>query len=83
VRAAASHYTELIFLDPGLGTCLKHNLQRPWEPHKYQSKEAQDAMLDNLQAWVAGYYERSDDWSYRAHREIFDSFAGNKRAITQ
>lgn len=30
------------------------------------------------QAWVAGYYERNDPWSYRAHRRIFDAFEGRK-----
>lgn len=78
VEAASSHCTELVFLNPGLETCLAHNRARPWEPHKYPSKEAQDTMLDNLQAWVAGYYERQDQWSYHAHRRIFDSFAGPK-----
>lgn len=78
VESASRHCTELVFLNPGLQTCLKQNLSRPWEPHKYASKEAQDAMLDNLQAWVAGYYERADQWSYRAHRRIFEAFAGCK-----
>jgi hypothetical protein len=35
-------------------------------------------MLDQLQAWVVGYYQRDDAWSYRAHREIFDTFKGPK-----
>lgn len=78
VEAASSHCTELVFLNPGLETCLAHNRTRPWEPHKYASREAQNAMLDSLQAWVAGYYERQDQWSYHAHRRIFDSFAGRK-----
>lgn len=78
VKAASGHCTELIFLNPGLETCLEHNSRRPWEPHKYASKEAQDAMLGNLQAWVAGYYERKDAWSYHAHRELFESFTGRK-----
>ena len=78
VQAASSHCTELVFLNPGLETCLKHNQARPWEPHKYASKQAQDEMLENLQAWVAGYYGREDQWSYQAHRRIFDSFAGPK-----
>ena len=78
VEAASSHCTELVFLNPGLETCLEHNRARPWEPHKYASKEVQDTMLDNLQAWVAGYYERQDQWSYHAHRRIFDSFTGPK-----
>lgn len=79
VEAASTHCTELVFLNPGLDTCLEHNRQRPWEPHKYVSKAAQDAMLENLQAWVAGYYEREDQWSYAAHRRIFDAFTGRKR----
>ncbi|MFH1600103.1 MAG: shikimate kinase [Pseudomonadota bacterium] len=78
VEAAASHCTELVFLNPGLDACLENNLRRPWEPHKYASKAAQDAMLDNLQAWVAGYYERQDPWSYSFHRRIFDAFQGAK-----
>jgi hypothetical protein len=78
VEAAAGHCTELLFLNPGLETCLEHNRHRPWEPHKYASKNEQDAMLENLQAWVAGYCERKDQWSYHAHRQIFDTFTGRK-----
>lgn len=78
VEAAAAHCTELVFLNPGMEVCLRHNRARPWEPHKYATMQAQDAMLDALQAWVVGYYERDDPWSYRAHRRIFESFAGRK-----
>ena len=78
VQAASQHCTELVFLNPGLETCLAHNRARPWEPHKYASKEEQDSMLEKLQAWVADYYERQDQWSYHAHRRIFDSFTGRK-----
>ena len=78
VNAASRHCTEFVFLNPGLEICLEHNRQRPWEPHKYESKEAQDVMLANLQAWVAGYCERKDQWSYETHRQIFDAFTGNK-----
>lgn len=35
-------------------------------------------MLANLQAWVSGYYQREDAWSYHAHRRIFDAFGGRK-----
>lgn len=78
VDAASSNCTELVFLNPGLECCLEHNRRRPWEPHKYATKDAQDAMLDNLQKWVTYYYERRDQWSYYAHRRIFDSFDGPK-----
>jgi adenylate kinase family enzyme len=81
IEAAASACTELVFLNPGLAQCLAHNQARPWEPHKYASRAAQDAMLPALQAWVAGYYERDDAWSYRAHRRIFDAFEGVKREV--
>jgi len=79
VSAAAPQCDELVFLNPGRGACLANNRRRPWEPHKYASMEAQDAMLENLQAWVAGYYEGDDDWSYRRHRQIFDAHEGPKR----
>lgn len=74
VQAASAHCNVRVFLNPGLETCLEHNRRRPWEPHKYASKEAQDAML----AWVAGPHERGDQWSYQAHRRIYDAFAGHK-----
>lgn len=83
VEAAAPQCTELVFLNPGRETCLANNMRRPWEPHKYASREAQDAMLANLQAWVAGYYERDDAWSYKAHRAIFDAHCGPKREVIQ
>jgi adenylate kinase family enzyme len=78
VQAAAPHSTELVFLNPGMDACLENNRRRPWEPHKYASKDEQDTMFANLQAWVAGYYTRDDGWSYRAHREIFDLHDGAK-----
>jgi hypothetical protein len=78
VRAASAHCTLLVFLNPGMDACLANNLRRPWEPHKYASLDLQNAMLHQLQEWVAGYCQRDDAWSYRAHREIFDAFAGPK-----
>lgn len=82
VEAASRQCTELVFLNPGLEACLAHNRRRPWEPHKYASKDAQDRMLDTLQAWVTGYYERRDFWSYHAHRQLFDAFTGHKREVS-
>lgn len=79
VRAVAPRCSELVFLNPGREACLANNARRPWEPHKYASMEAQNAMLDTLQAWVGGYYERDDDWSYAAHRRLFDTYSGARR----
>ena len=78
IRAASAHCTQLVFLNPGIDVCLANNLRRPWEQHKYASLEAQNAMLSELQEWVADYNQREDAWSYRAHREIFDAFIGPK-----
>jgi adenylate kinase family enzyme len=78
VRAASAHCTLLVFLNPGIDACLANNLKRPWESHKYASLELQNSMFDQLQKWVADYYQREDAYSYRAHREIFDAFAGPK-----
>lgn len=82
VEAAAPACTELVFLNPGLEACLANNRRRPWEPHKYVSAEAQDAMLDHLQRWVEGYYSRDDAWSLAAHRRVFDRHPGRKWEAT-
>jgi len=78
VRAASAHCTLMVFLNPGIDACRANNLKRPWEPHKYASLELQNTMLDQLQKWVADYYQRTDAWSYRVHREIFNAFSGPK-----
>jgi len=78
VQAASTHCAQLVFLNPGLAACQANNLARPWEPHKYASQEQQNAMLANLQIWVADYYHRADAWSCVSHRQIFDAFAGAK-----
>ena len=74
--------TELVFMNPGVETCLSNCQARPWEAHKYASKEEQDAHLPFLLDWVRGYDTRSDDMSLQAHRRLFDSYAGPKREIT-
>lgn len=76
------HATEVVFMNPGISTCLRNCQSRPWEPHKYASPEEQDAHLAFLLDWVRGYDSRSDDMSLQAHRRLFDSYAGPKREIT-
>ena len=83
VEHASAFCTQLVFLNPGKDTCLRHNLHRPWEPNKYVSPGAQDAMLANLQTWVSSYYERDDAWSLAAHRALFDAFQGSKVEYTE
>ncbi len=72
------HTTHLIFLNPGITTCLNNCRQRPWEPHKYSSEAAQNQNLDMLLDWVEDYYHRTDGFSLTAHRCLFDGFVGEK-----
>lgn len=81
IEAALPFCSELLFMNPGLDVCLANNGRRPWEPHKYTSKEKQDSMLPFLLDWVAKYYERGDTCSYQYHRKLFDGFNGPKREI--
>ncbi len=70
--------TKLLFLNPGIEACIANAHARPWEPHKYASKEAQDANLDMLIGWIREYETRGDVFSLTAHRAIFEAFTGEK-----
>ena len=70
--------TRLLFLNPGIEACIANAHLRPWEPHKYPSKEAQDANLEMLIGWIRDYEIRSDTFSLAAHRALFDGFGGSK-----
>ena len=75
--------TTAIFLDLPVAECQANARKRPWEPHKYASKEAQDAKLDMLLAWIAEYPDRDGVLGRKSHEALFDSFAGAKeRRVT-
>lgn len=78
IEAAFQFEPFLIFLNPGLESCIAHNLNRPWEPHKYPSKQEQDANLQFLLSWVAEYYTRDGAMSLGAHQAVFDKYPGRK-----
>lgn len=83
VEFVLSVATELRFLNPGVEVCVQNCRSRPWEPHKYASKQEQDARLEFLISWVREYETREDEFSLAAHRRLFDSFPGPKREYTQ
>ena len=83
IEGALHHATRLVFLNPGTEACIANCRGRPWEPHKYDSKAAQDANLDMLIEWVRGYETRDDDLSLSRHRALFESFRGDKIEITE
>lgn len=82
LAVAAPGATELVFLNPGVATCQANARRRPWEPHKYETPEAQNASLDMLLSWIAEYEHRQDVFSLRAHRRLFEDFRGSKREYT-
>lgn len=73
-----SECSEIIFLNLPITLCIENAKSRPWEPHKYQSKAAQDANLAMLIDWIAQYDQRSDTFSKSAHQQLFDVFSGKK-----
>lgn len=75
---AIRHCTKLIFLNPGIDTCVQNCLARPWESHKYPSPEAQHENLTMLLDWVKEYETRDDEFSLQSHRQLFEEFAGEK-----
>lgn len=78
LREAARYCSEIIFLNPGIEACVENCRRRPWEPHKYPSREAQDANLQMLLDWVREYETRGDEFSLSAHRALFDAHEGKK-----
>lgn len=82
IELALHYQPELVLVDPGLDACLENCRNRPWEPHKYPSKEQQDAKLSFLLTWVADYYVRDGDMSAKQHRALFDRYSGPKPHVT-
>jgi adenylate kinase family enzyme len=77
MRVALERFPVLLLLDPGIETCLTNCRNRPWEPHKYASKEEQDERLELLLAWVEEYYTRTGSLSLADHRALFDGYAAS------
>ncbi len=75
---AAPHADEAIFLDLPVAACIENARNRPWEPHKYASREDQDKNLDMLIDWIAQYPTRQDVFSEAAHNAFYEQFAGKK-----
>jgi SAM-dependent methyltransferase/adenylate kinase family enzyme len=75
--------TELIFLNPGVEACVRHCRARPWEPHKYPTREAQAANLAMLIEWVRTYPTRVDACSLSAHQALYEAFGGPKREVRE
>lgn len=75
---AARYADSAVYLNLTIEQCVDNAKQRPWEPHKYPSKEAQDANLAMLINWIRDYQTREDSFSLNAHQTLFESFNGHK-----
>lgn len=74
--------TEIIFMNLPVDACISNARNRPWEPHKYATKDAQDENLEMLIDWIAQYSERKDTFSMTAHNELYEQYAGKKSVFT-
>lgn len=82
IREALPHASILLLLEPGVEQCLANCRSRPWEPHKYKSRQEQDRQLAFLLDWVRAYYVRGGDASLREHQALFDGYDGQKYKLT-
>ena len=73
---------ELIFLNPGVETCVEHCRARQWEPEKFESSQEQGKNLDNLIEWVRMYETRDDEYGLISHRALYESFDGRKGELS-
>lgn len=81
IEVALAQGASLLFMNPGRAQCEANCRARPWESHKYDSREEQDQHLAFLLAWVADYYVRDGEMSLAGHRACFDAFAGPKTEL--
>ena len=82
IESVLEHCETLVFLNPGVATCIEHCRSRPWEPGKFASASEQERHLENLIAWVGEYETRSDEYGLQQHRRLFDLFSGRKFEFT-
>jgi len=73
---------EVVFLNLSIDDCILNAKNRPWEPHKYESKAVQDSNLDMLIEWISQYPKRTDHFSQQAHLMLFNAFTGKKAIHT-
>ena len=81
LEIVSSQATEIIYLNLPVELCIENARNRPWESHKYKSKEAQDKNLNMLIDWITQYTNRDDEFSYKSHMNFYSNFVGNKSMI--
>lgn len=82
IKLVVNKADEVIFLNLPVADCISNAKNRPWEPHKYESQEAQDSNLKMLIDWISQYPEREDHFSQVEHIKLFNAFTGKKEMYT-
>ena len=78
LELVGEYSTEIIFMDLSVEQCIENARNRPWESHKYSSKEAQDNNLEMLVSWIKAYATREDEFSYQTHVSFYENFTNKK-----
>lgn len=73
--------TEIIFMNLSVALCIENARNRPWEPHKYDSRESQDNNLELLIDWISQYSNRTDTFSEGAHKSLYRQYSGKKSMV--
>jgi len=81
LQMAIEDSSELIFMNLPVELCILNAKNRPWEPHKYESKEAQDKNLEMLIEWISQYSERDDTFSKAAHEKLYEQYRSRKSMV--
>ena len=79
---AINQASKVVFLNPGVTTCIENCRNRSWEPHKYISMDEQNKNLEMLISWVKEYPARNDEFSFKSHTELYNNFSGKKEEYT-
>lgn len=82
LEITAPFSSEVIFMNLSIEDCISNAKTRPWEPHKYESKEAQDKNLKMLLEWISAYAERTDTFSAVSHNTLYEQYQGKKEMVT-
>ena len=82
LEIAAPFSNEIVFMNLPVALCVENARKRPWEPHKYESRQAQDQNLNMLVNWIVQYENRTDTLSKAAHTRFYNDYPGRKKMIT-
>lgn len=78
IEPVCARSNQMVLMNLSIEQCISNAKNRPWEPHKYSSKQQQDQNLPMLIDWIAGYETRQDTFSKQAHMDLYQKFKGLK-----